>query len=256
MINPEDLVKFLFQRIRTHTQELNESEARVAQRRREIEEQKREMESLQERLQAEQTLRIQAEKESSLIQLELEQLQRKLRKHNNETTQLQQKLKETQIEHELRKASTSPDQAQSAQKIQELVDTLRKDHQTSKAELKQLRETNRALLQNSAHAQTQREQLINQIAELKKKIKERKLIAYQLGLEIRSEQELYGFNAFGSTYRDEVFGRENNNPSNVLKELEDDIEIQLSTSTKTDDDDVAEEESERFIQLIESDRKK
>jgi len=68
------------------------------------------MESLQERLLAEQNLRILAERKSSLIQMELEQLQRKLQKHNIQSIQLEHKLKETQIELELRKTITCSDQ--------------------------------------------------------------------------------------------------------------------------------------------------
>jgi len=198
------------------------------------------MESLQERLLAEQNLRILAERKSSLIQMELEQLQRKLQKHNIQSVQLEQTVKESQIELELRKTITSADQVESSHKIQKLIDTLKKDQQISQTELKQLTEINRALLRNSAFAKSQQEQLLMQIADLKKKFKERRPIDELNGLIIKEE--------------DSLINSEERNQKKSESGYEQDEDIQnlsLQNSLSFDD---GEEESDRFLQLYERHR--
>jgi predicted O-linked N-acetylglucosamine transferase (SPINDLY family) len=233
------LANDLFHRVQLKIKQLREMEFLVENQKRDLEEQKIEMEGLQQRLQAEQGLRIAAEQKSSLIQIELEQMQGKLKKHTTECTDLQQKLKESQIELELRRASISPDEGKSI-KIQELINNLRRDHQTTKAEMLQLKEINRTLLQSNAHALTQREQLAKQINELKKQIKELQVAS----MEIENEVE------FPEPQRTIQLPSSSNNW--IYEGYEEDEDADFTTKGDTDDE--GEEASDRFLQLYESHR--
>jgi predicted O-linked N-acetylglucosamine transferase (SPINDLY family) len=196
------------------------------------------MEGLQQRLQAEQGLRIAAEQKSTLIQIELEQMQGKLKKHTTECSDFQQKLKESQIELELRRASISPDEGKSI-KIQELINNLRRDHQSTKAEMLQLKEINRTLLQSNAHALTQREQLTKQINELKKQIKELQVASMEIENEVEFPNPQRSIQLPSST-------------NNWMYEGEEDEDADFTTKGDTDDE--GEEASDRFLQLYESHR--
>jgi len=57
-------------------------------------------------------------------------------------------------------------------KIQELVSTLRTEHQRTKTEMLELRETNKNLFHKSVHEENQHDTFIKQIADLKKQILE------------------------------------------------------------------------------------
>jgi len=247
--------------MQTKKQELREIDQIISRRMQEIEDQKEDSEGFQQRLQAEEQLRKEAEHKSSMIQIQLERLQRKLSKHDLECQKLHQKLREIHLELELRRASASPDQGESAKKIQELVATLRTEHQRTKEEMLQLRDTNKNLLHKSVHEQNQKELLLKQIIDLKKQFKELKAAASKV---IESEDSGDFSDPAPSDSRLLPSPRPsypplpNRSPHGSGSDSDDDVDDNidpnandLDADKNDDDDDDGERASARFLRLYE-----
>jgi len=238
----------MIRKLQTTVQELREIEQLINRRKQDIKEQKMDNNVLQQRLQAEEQLRKEAEYKSSMIQIELERLQRKLSKHNVECLNLKQTLTAYNIDLELRRASMDAGD-ESAKKVQKLVSTLRDEHQRTKSEMLQLRDTNKTLLHKSAHDLNQRDQLLRQITDLKKQIKELKAASKA----IESDQDELSDHNTPRGHFDVTFSTEKHRTiGDGYEEDEDVVDIPNATDNNDNNDENDDElASDRFLRLYE-----
>jgi len=237
-------------KLRKTNQQIREIEQLINRRKQDIEEQKMDKNVLEKRLQAEEQLRKEAEHKSSMIQIELERLQRKLSKHNVECLNLQQTLTAYNIDLELRRASMDAGD-ESAKKVQKLVSTLRDEHQLTKSEMLQLRDTNKTLLHKSAHDLNQRDQLLRQITDLKKQVKELK--AASKAIESDQYEQLSDHNTPRGHF-DLTFSTDKHRTiEDGDEEDEDVVDIIPNATDNNDNNDENDDElaSDRFLRLYE-----
>jgi len=153
------------------TQQLKEAEILLSRYVNDIKKLRDEIHLLQSQLQAEAQLRIQAEAKSSLMEKELLRLHRIKSEHNIQREDLRQQIRQADIQLELLRASKDGSD-QSTKKVEMMVGEMQADHAHTKEELLTLRETNKSLVQTTAHERQHREQLLRDISELKASIAE------------------------------------------------------------------------------------
>jgi len=164
-------VRDLVQEVQTKTQELNEMDAEFEQKVQEIEQMRSEIEETERRLEKVDELRRTAESERDLMQSQLQKLHLADVQHHNEREEFQQQLRQTRLELQLLKSSSSSDPA-AAQKVQAVIEEMRQEQEKAKSEARRLRDTNKSLLQKTVNEQKYRERLLRQISELKDQLKQ------------------------------------------------------------------------------------
>jgi len=161
----------LVNEVQTKSEQLRQADMVLQQYISEINKHKEEIQLLQNQLDAEEQLRIQAEAKSSLMQNELERLHRVKSEHNNEREDLLQRIRQIKIELELIDASRS-DSDESTKKVQRMVSEMQADHTQTKEEVTHLRETNKSLVKKIAHERQRKEQLLREITDLRAHVSE------------------------------------------------------------------------------------
>eukprot|EP01125_Pyxidicula_operculata_P022083 TRINITY_DN886_c0_g1_i8.p1 TRINITY_DN886_c0_g1~~TRINITY_DN886_c0_g1_i8.p1 ORF type:complete len:412 (+),score=165.99 TRINITY_DN886_c0_g1_i8:34-1269(+) len=160
----------------------------------EIEESKENLFVTKEQLNAESKLRLNAERESVMVQQELEKLQQLIKQqHQHEIADLNDKIRYLRLELEIAKTdlmttttttttttlnssgnNNDKPNTTAAYKLQSLMEEMDRDNKVLKQEITRLKNTNQLLLSQSDHEKTYQASLQYQIEDLKEKIEQKK----------------------------------------------------------------------------------
>lgn len=154
--------------VQKKSQELREKEMELETKIRDIDTLTSEVDDAERRFEKVDELRKHAESERDLVHTELLKLQHLEAHRQQECEEYRQKIRQLEQKLLLFNSSTSGDLSG----VQKTLDEIRRDQEKAKTETLRLRDTNKVLTQKAAEDKINRERLLKQVDELKKRLKQ------------------------------------------------------------------------------------